>query len=351
MNLLARIIARVLGPLVAPFALLRGLANVFALSDPTTTFPPEPGTTDGTLVTINRYLNQPTLITRRLRDITMEKFVGDRILKGRATASGGMVGYEVSESTYPLGDGPETIEPGGEFPTVLIGAGRIVLEALKKIGLASEVTLESVIRSSWQPVDRAERKLSNSIIRAFDLVTMGKVIGAIPDMQTLAGAVWSDSASSIVRQLLTAKAMLDDSREGYNADTVLLDNFKWVDLASNEKLLTMLQKYNGNDSQVVALEDRIVLPGLGLEILRHPTDVGLADPIVYDSTLLGSIVREEGNDDAGDNGVTAQVRYYNAAESSPANQSEAWRVAVKRTRLPIIQEPQAAVVITGTNAP
>jgi hypothetical protein len=262
----------------------------------TNVYPSRPGTvTDDGILTISQYLQSPEFLTRRLRDITEQQFVGDRILTGRATARGGMVGYEVSESIFAENE-PETIEPGGEFPTTKVGVGRSVLEAIKKIGLATEVTRESVLRSSWQPVDRAERKLRNNIIRAFDMVVMRRIATAAPQMRELAGSPWSESATSIVRQVLTAKAMLDDDREGYNADTLLLDHFLWVELASNERLLTMLQRYGGNDSPVT-VTNRIELPGLGLTILPHPSDTPLEDPVVYDSQLLGSIVSEAGNDD------------------------------------------------------
>jgi hypothetical protein len=46
--------------------------------------------------------------------------------------------------------------------------------------------------------------------------------------------------------------------------------------------------------------------------------------------------------------VAVETAYYGSAAVSPASQSEVWRLAVKRTRLPIIQEPRAAVRITGT---
>lgn len=351
MNRLLTPLARLLGVLLAPLALVRGIASLLSFAPTTTAYPPRPGTiTDDGVQTISRYLESPTLLTRRLRDITTEQFIGDRILTGRATSRGGMVAYEVSESIYPIGEGPEVIEPGGEFPTVLIGVGRTVLEALRKIGLATEITLESVLRSAWDPVDRGERKLRNSMIQAFDLITLGKVAAAVPDMKTLVGAPWSGTDASIVRQIMTAVAMLRDDRQGYNPDTVLIDNMKFVDLASNEKLLTMLARYNGDNAPLV-LTNRIALPGLGLDILPHPTSTVLADPIVYDSSLLGSIVREDGNDpDPTDNGVAVETRYYNSAEVSPAQGSEVWRLAVKRTRLPIIQEPDAAVVIAGTSA-
>jgi hypothetical protein len=293
--------------------------------------PPRPATLDAEGVrTISRYLNNPTLITRRLRQITDRQFVGDRILRGRVVAAGGMVEYETGESIFPR-DAPEEIEPGGEYPMTTIPVGTAVIEAVKKTGLATEVTLESVKRRGTNPVERAELKLANGVVKNFDDRTMSKIAAAQPQMNTLAGTSWATATdTAILRMILNAVATVIDLREGYRPTALLLDNFKYALLASSEKLLTLIDRETDD-----------------LEFIRSPSGTAVTDPIVFDPDQLGSIVQEDfGTANAANNGVEALSEYH--VLTSPTGGAEKWTLGAKRVALPIVQEPKSACRITGT---
>jgi hypothetical protein len=293
--------------------------------------PPRPATlTAEGIRQISAYLNNPTLITRRLRDITDQEFVGDRILRGRVIAAGGMVEYSQGESLFPT-DSPEEIEPGGDYPMTKIPVGVPVIEAVKKTGLATEVTLEAVKRRGDEPVVKAELKLSNGVVKNFDERTMSKIAAAQPQMLTLTGTSWATATdTAILRQILNAIATVRDLREGYNPTAVLLDNFKYALLASSEKLLTLIDRETDD-----------------LEFIRSPSGTALTDPIVFDPEQLGSIVQEEfGTAARPSNGVEALSEYH--ALTSPTGGAEKWTLGAKRVALPIVQEPKSACVITGT---
>jgi hypothetical protein len=343
-----RVLTRLLAPFLMPLALLRGLTSLFTLD---VTYPPRPGTVDGDGVrTISEFLRDPVMIARRMRDISDRTFVGDRILRGRATTASGMVAYGQTETIFAPDD-PGTIAPGGEYPTTVIPLVASIIEAIKKVGLATEITRESVRNLRWDPVDRALRKLRNRQIQAFDLRVMAKIAAAFGSIPTVTGSDWGTATdAAAVKQIFMALAEIEDLQEGYAPDTVLLDHAKFVEFAGNPAVLTLLARYSGGDGTAVFDEDRIYLPGFGsngLTILRQPTGTAITDPLVFDSTQFGSIVRAD-DDPADDDGVHVETRYYGAAEVSPASQSEVWRLSTRREREPIIQEPQAAVRITGT---
>ncbi len=293
--------------------------------------PPRPATLDANGIrNISIYLNNPTLLTRDLRTLTNQKFVGDQILRGRVVAGGGMVEYEQGESIYPT-DAPEEIEPGGEYPMTLIPRGPAVIEAVKKTGLATEVTLESVKRQGYNPVARAQAKLANGIVKNFDDRTMTKIAAAAPQMLTLVGASWATATeTAILRMVLNAIATVRDLREGYNPTAMLLDEFKYVLLASSEKLLTLIDRETDD-----------------LEFIRSPSGTALTDPIVFDPDQLGSIVQEDyGTAAEPSNGVIALTEYH--VLTSPTGGAEKWTLGAKRVALPIVQEPKSACRITGT---
>jgi hypothetical protein len=344
-NLAVRVLARLFAPILMPFAIARGLMSLFAFD---VTYPPRPGSIDGGgVLTISSFLKEPTFIARRMREISDKTFVGDKILGGRATSESGMVAYGQTEGIYADGS-PETIEPGGEFPMTTIPLVANILEAIKKVGLATEITLESVQRLRWDPVDRALRKLRNRQIQAFDLVVMAKIAATFGSIPTVTGSDWGTATDATpVRHVLQAIAEIRDKQEGYEPNTLLLNHDKFVEWVGNEAILRMLARFAGGDGSFTVEENRIILPGANLQILSQPTGTAVTDPLVFDSMAFGSIVRGA-DDDPADDGVRVETRYYTSAEVSPASQSEVWRLSTKRERLPIIQEPEAAIRITGT---
>jgi hypothetical protein len=75
------------------------------------TYPPAAPTISGDVVTISRFLNNPTLIARRLRTLLEQRFIADALLKGRFNVEGGAVQYETGESIY-TNDNPRFVAPG-----------------------------------------------------------------------------------------------------------------------------------------------------------------------------------------------------------------------------------------------
>ncbi|WP_370325290.1 hypothetical protein [Euzebya sp.] len=344
-NLAVRALTRLLAPFLMPVALARGLVSLLNLD---VTYPPRPGTIDEDGVAhISEFLKDPAMIARRMRDIADKIFVGDKILRGRASTASGTVSYGQSESIY-ADAAPEVVAPGGVYPTTVIAAVARIWESMKKVGLATEITLESVEELRWDPVDRAIRKLKNRQIQAFDLRVIAKIVAAFPLIPTVTGSDWGSATTAApVKHVLQAIADIRDLQEGYDPDTLLLDHDKFVEWVANPQIMALLARYAGGDADFTVSENSIFLPGANLTILSQPTGTGITDPLVFDSTQLGSIVRKE-SDPAEDDGVKISSKYFDENEVSPGGKSEAWRLTTKREREPIVQEPQAAVRITGT---
>lgn len=314
---------------------------------PTQLMPPRPGTVtlDG-VQTLSRYLNNPTLITRDLRTLTDRQFIADRVLRGRITAAGGMVEYEIGESIFPIGDAaPEAIEPHAEFPLVSVGDGEIVLEAVGKHGYRTEITLEAVMRRRDQPVVKARQKLGNGVQLRFDSSFMAKVQATKSSFNQVSGASWSGAGTTILRQIEMAKASILDLRQGYNPTAILMDRQKYAILVSDDKVQASLDRTSVDTEAFKGTIVRVA----DLEIMVAPTGVlGTSDPIIFDPDMLGSIVSEASPAEraAGDNGVFVDTAYYGAANA--VGGAEFWSLAAGRVAIAIIQEPKSATVITGT---
>src|SRR3954447_12651873 len=85
----------------------------------TVAHPLGPPTIAGTTITVDTMLNQPTRITRMIMDLTLQRFIADRVFASAGGVTGGAVIYDEAtvNELYAARD-VETIRPGMEFPII-----------------------------------------------------------------------------------------------------------------------------------------------------------------------------------------------------------------------------------------
>jgi hypothetical protein len=292
-----------------------------------TTYPPGFPTIDANgVLTISRWLNTPTLVERELRTLTDKRFIGDVLLSGRANPQGGAVLYETSESIYAARSTLEAILPGGDFPLSTIGDGAASIATVKKWGLDTTVTLESVMRQARSPVDRALKKLSNRVVAHFDSVALAVIQAAVTTTQA-ATAAWSAAGAEILLDLLTAQATIRALNEGYNPDTLVVTDLKYAQLMSHVKVQTSLQRERPDNPIYTGQMGRIA----GLDIMVTANPPSGTEAIVLDRSMLGGIADERAL----------------SSGSWWLQETEEWRLRAVRTSVPFVEEPTAAVRITG----
>ena len=287
------------------------------------TYPPNAPTVSGDLVTISRFLNSPTLVERRLRSVTEQRFIADQLLTGRANPSGGAIQFEQSESIY-TDQAVESIHPGTEFPITGLGAGPTQIAQVEKWGQDALVTLESVQRERRSPVDRAMNKIANAVVRQVDTVALAAIAAA--PIQTFAGADWTAAtADSILRQIAEAVAMIRGLNEGFEPDTLVIDDDRYVDLIAKQTIRDAID--NAENTGYTGSIGRLA----GLRIMVSPNLPTAGTALVLDSNNLGGLADE----------TPLQGRSW--WEEVP----ERWRIRGKRVTVPYVNEPDAAVEITG----
>jgi hypothetical protein len=289
------------------------------------TYPPAaPTVTNLGIETISRFLNTPTLVERRLRTLAENRFIGDVLLSGRVPSSGGSVQYEQNESIFP-DRAIEAVSPGGEFPLTTIGNGPSLMSAVAKWGVDALVTDESINRLLRNPVDRAMQKITNGVVKQVDSLALAAINVSVT--QTIAVATAWSTSTKILRDLLTAKATINALNQGYNADTAVVDDFIFAIVMSDPTIAAGLRR---EDPQNPIYTGDFPMIG-GLRILPTPNLPTAGRAYVLDSTVLGSMVDEEPL----------------SSKSIRDDEHEQWRLRGKRVTVPIVQEPAAAVVLTG----
>jgi hypothetical protein len=289
-------------------------------------FPPGFASLSGDVETISRFLNAPTYISRTLRTLAEQQFVGDVLLTGRVPTSGGGVLYEVSESIFSNRSTLEPINPGSEFPLATTSPGGAQLSTVKKWGLDTKITLEAIQRLRWDPVQRGLLKLTNSLVNYWDGSVVMPAINAAVTQTQAAAATWGGASSNVLLDLASAKATIFGLKQGYVPDTLLMTHTKYAVLLADKNVATAMAREDKTNPIYSGQLGRLV----GLDIMVSPN--APTNPLVLDRSMLGSIADERGFQTG----------------SNWDFDTESWRLRVLRSSVPIIQEPGAGVFITGS---
>ena len=117
------------------------------------TYPAAPATLAGDVLTISRFLESPTRVHRRVRDITSQQFIAEKLLGGTpVNAAGGAIVYDVSESIFTDRD-PGLVNAGAEYPRAIApdGAAAIALTVCSASDLAVATRLISW-NAEWKKI-------------------------------------------------------------------------------------------------------------------------------------------------------------------------------------------------------
>ena len=177
------------------------------------TYPPVAPTISGDLVTISRFLNNPTKIARRLRTLLEQRYISGVLLRGRFNVEGGAVQFETGESIFPSNN-PRPVAPGAEYPISTIGTGIASIAKTVKWGLDSYIFDETIKRQTMDPVNRGLLKLANGNVKTIDEIKFNDAV-KYPKYEILG----TDAESKI---LFVDVSILDcTGREPYRGDVYI----------------------------------------------------------------------------------------------------------------------------------
>lgn len=304
------------------------------------TYPPLAPTLSGDVLTINRFLNSPAAVNRRLRTIAEQQYVADVLLTGRVEASGGAISYGISE-TITTDRVPEAVQAGAEYPRALAGTPAAALAATTKWGQDVKITDEEIGRTNLQSVNRALVKVVNQNVALVDSVALAAIATAVTQTQAVFAA-WAGATADPFLDVELAKAQIIDLAQGYDPDTVVLTAALYARLVANQKVVGGLSRESTNtvtaEGEVTRIAGLAVRP---VPAARMPSGVTV---MVLDTMQLGAIGYERipSPEYSGDpaTGIESWVR-----RDPDANDS--WLVRGRRPIVPFVQEPGAGVKITG----
>lgn len=298
------------------------------------TYPPAAPSLSGDVETINRFLQSPTQVNRRLRTLAEQRYIADAILTGRFTAEGGAVLYETGETIFS-DDSPAAVSPGSEYPLTLTSSGSASLAKTVKWGQDTIVTDEAIARRLMNPVERAFVKLVNQNVKYVDSVALAAVASAV-SQSTNAAADWSTAtAAQILKDVLLAAANIRALNQGYEPDTVVVDDVNHANaMAAFVAGGYFARESNDNNP---ALTGQFPVVG-GLRWLATPNVPEANKAIVLDSTQLGGMADEN----LAGPGYSGQGPAGVEGKAMRDDEEDAWRLRVRRVTVPVVLEPAAA---------
>lgn len=308
-------------------------------------YPAAPPTLSGDLLTIHRLLQSPVQIRRRLRTFTELRFVSDQILtqRFRTSGGGGAVLYEVSEpivNVRPV----EAVSAGSEYPYDVPPTGAAAIAAVQKWGQGVFLADEEVARNVYggDAVDRALRKLVNSIIKQVDSITLSAIASAVTATPISATAAWTATTAMILRDIEKAVAAIVDLNQGYNPNAILMSTAKYALMASDPTVASMRRRETTDNPVYTGKIDVIG----NLTVLTAPMSSlpgGTDDVWVFDTQQIGGMADEV--DDAPGYTVSDMAVQ---VQTDRAKRRDGWDLWGRRKTVPVIQEPGAGIKISGT---
>ena len=300
------------------------------------TYPAPPATVGSDLTTteVHHLMKSPTLLVKRLAEITKHKFIADYLLSGRYTAEGGAILYETGEEIFPA-DAPEEIAPGGEYPRTTMTSGELAAAKTAKWGQDSPVTDEAISRLKISPVDKALRKTANGMIRTVDGIALAVIAAKVTE--TYASGAWTD-AMQIIESVLMAKATAEEKyvEESFDYDTVVLKPTQFAKVAAALIKSDLVPRESGNVALTGVIPDYM---GLTWTTSTH---VPFSDPMLVDPEQLGGIATEKIQSPGYSNLDGLEVK------SLRDDDTDSYRVRGRRVLVPVVLEPRAGIRITGT---
>ena len=314
-------------------------------------YPAAPPTLSGDLVTISRFLDNPTMLPSwvrsvgeiRLRNFQDLRFVSDQVLTQRFRTQGGAVLYEQTEP-FISDRTVVAVDAGSEYPYANLPTGTAAIASVSKWGQKVFLSDEEITRNVYggAAVDRQLRKVVNSIIKQVDATTMSAISSAVTQTQA-ATATWATAATrTILLDIMLAVAKVVGQNLGYKADTLLLSDTKYALAMTDASLTNAWQRevstnpvYTGTLTRIAGLA---VVPTAAANLPGGTDDVW-----VLDSTQLGGMADEQ-------DGAPGYAVSDLAVEVQAIRQAErdGWDLQGRRKTVPVVQETNAACKITGT---
>lgn len=250
-----------------------------------------PTLSDSPTLSVQALLKQPDLMARQLSLLQFQALIADRIfaLGSPRQVMGGSARYQQSESIFPDVAADTDIPDRSEFPRATWDTN-VQTAPVKQYGLEVELSNLTIRRNQVDQVTRAMMRIANAITSGIDTTAIGLLRStAIATGQTAAAAAaWAPSAD-ILSDLVDARGVVLNAREGYKPDTLIISEALRDKVLKNAALRDMLPRENPNTHVQTAALPHI----LGFENVYVSSANTADEAFVVAAQVVGTIADED----------------------------------------------------------
>lgn len=278
---------------------------------------------------VREYLQNPTEIRADLEALVARRTIADYAFSQGPANNGAVVYDEITGERVEGERQAEVIAPGAEFPRIDDANVTPRTAKVDKYGGEAAVTQESRDWNEWDVVNQKLRMLRNKVITRVNAVAVN-ALRANSNVRTYGvSTAWGGSGADPIGDILRAKALVASNENlPYEATLALIHPEDKAEFLLTKAIREQFPREARDLNPVLDGEiDRIG----GLEWISSPA-VERGTIWEFERGTVGSI-RDAGN------GIQTEVYTENKTQSSII---QAWRHIV-----PIINNPKAAVKITG----
>ena len=304
------------------------------------TYPPAPVQVSGNTVTIDRFLKDPTAISKYVQTLADAGLIADSLLTQSYTTESGSFVVEEPVETGTTTE-PEVVAPTAEYPLTNVKSGDSHSVEVLKRGFDARISDESISRRKFDPVAEAFNAMLYQMATVIDSAALSAIGSAVSQSED-AIAAWGTSGSNPLRDLLLARAKVSALKVGLHLDTAVIDLETAAMLASDDKIAALLAR-ESKDAPVYSG----LLGTLGnFRILTSEhLPAGAGNALLLDSTRLGGMGEENlGGGYSTGPGSKIEVKSWREEDT------DSYRVRVRRVTVPIVVDPRAGFVIEGVSA-
>lgn len=309
------------------------------------------GVNDGPRLTVGQYIKAPTLIRARILRMFDQQFLVDAVLREGNPAPSGTVLYNESTPLF-LTDNPQVIAEFGEIPTANGSLGTPKVQKTVRRALGLRVSKQMRDRNDVDAITVQLVQIRNTMIKSWEDAFLNALLGNASVQTMTTDTPWSSSSSHIRKDVNAAAFLIENassdgngqngqSKLGYSANTLVISTVTKTDfLDSNEVTLP----YTGNIADKNLLyTGKLPNQFLGLDVVvswRLDTYAN-GTAIVLERKTVGGISDER---------TLEATPMYGEGGGPNGGPTESWRSDTTRQSAIFIDQPLAAVVISGVHS-
>lgn len=145
-------------------------------------YPLDPVTVSGTLITMDQYLNAPTVMTRRVADIAAQEFFAHKIFSNGGGVTGGAILFERPNPLLTDLYAERRLQemaPGTQAPILTFVRGVPMVAVPREIGGKFPLTKQERLRNNPRLVETALTQIGNTIARDLEVMALSELNAVI----------------------------------------------------------------------------------------------------------------------------------------------------------------------------